>query len=329
MKYSKYLLSALLAFSALPSFSQDLGDQGGVKLVPAAKLAHPEQSALLAASMAGTRVVAVGELGVIVLSDDDGKTFRQAKSVPISFTLTTVTFVDAKHGWAAGHGGAILATSDAGETWTVQRIDTQTDQPLFSIYFKSPETGYAVGLWSLYLKTEDGGKTWNQVSLPPSPGRSKADRNLYQLFGSGESLYLASEQGSVIQSNDQGQNWKYLDTGYAGSWWAGTASNDNSILVGGMRGNLYRSSDHGATWGHIDTGSKKSITGFLVDGNKIFAHGLDGLLICSSDNGKTFRQVDTSIKGAFTAAAQSKRSIMLFSKSGYLGSVRNDCGDNH
>ena len=66
---------------------------------------------------AGSSIVAVGEYGNVVLSDDDGKTWRQAKSVPTQVTFTAVAFVDDKNGWAVGHDTVILHTSDAGETW--------------------------------------------------------------------------------------------------------------------------------------------------------------------------------------------------------------------
>ncbi|ODV41971.1 hypothetical protein AWV79_31155 [Cupriavidus sp. UYMMa02A] len=73
----------------------------------------------LSVTLAGERLVSAGERGVILLSDDNGKTWRQAK-VPVSAALTRVRFVDSRNGWAVGHGGVVLATRDAGETWQKQ-----------------------------------------------------------------------------------------------------------------------------------------------------------------------------------------------------------------
>ncbi|HJV93238.1 MAG TPA: glycosyl hydrolase, partial [Azonexus sp.] len=82
------------------------------------RAAAPSSAATLApmlgAARAGQRIVAVGDYGIVLLSDDQGKTFRQAASVPISSTLTAVSFADARNGWAVGHWGAILRTSDGG-----------------------------------------------------------------------------------------------------------------------------------------------------------------------------------------------------------------------
>ena len=124
---------------------------------------------ILSSARAGKRIVAVGNHGIVLLSDTDGADFRQAKSVPVRSTLTAVFFVDEKTGWAVGQWGVVLRTDDAGESWTLQRHDTSVDQPLFSVWFRDRQRGYAVGLWSLLIETADGGKTWTQVTLPPPP----------------------------------------------------------------------------------------------------------------------------------------------------------------
>ena len=63
--------------------------------------------------------LAVGERGIVLLSDDSGMTWRQAR-VPVSVSLTAVQFVDAEQGWAVGHLGVVLHTEDGGETWHKQ-----------------------------------------------------------------------------------------------------------------------------------------------------------------------------------------------------------------
>jgi photosystem II stability/assembly factor-like uncharacterized protein len=173
---------------------------------------------MLSASLTEGHIVAVGERGVVLLSDDSGKTFRQARSVPVSSTLTGVSFVDRERGWAVGQWGVVLRTLDAGETWSIQRWDTSVDQPLFSVYFKNANEGFAVGLWSLMLHTADGGATWSTVQLPPPPGAKKADRNLYRIFADAKGdLFVTCEQGRVMRSSDGGVTWTYVETGYTGS----------------------------------------------------------------------------------------------------------------
>jgi photosystem II stability/assembly factor-like uncharacterized protein len=75
---------------------------------------------LLAVTKAGDRLVAVGEFGHVIHSDDRGQTWTQADHVPTQVTLTAVDFADDKNGWAVGHDRTIIATADGGKTWSLQ-----------------------------------------------------------------------------------------------------------------------------------------------------------------------------------------------------------------
>lgn len=239
---------------------------------------------MLGSTWAGTRAVAVGDRGVVLLSDDGGARWRQARSVPVSFTLTSVSFADAQHGWAVGHGGTVIVTRDGGETWRVQRVVTTEDRPLFSVHFFDAHSGVAVGLWSLVLVTSDGGETWQERPLQPMPGARKADLNLLGLFaGTDGVLFAAAERGQVLRSDDRGATWTYLSTGYSGSLWCGAVLADGALLVGGQRGTLLRSEDHGQTWKPLRLDTKSSVTGIAAAARGVTLVGLDGLLARSGD----------------------------------------------
>jgi Photosynthesis system II assembly factor YCF48 len=275
-----------------------------LKITPARIGPVAKTSMILAATWAGNRVIAVGEHGVVLLSDDAGHAFRQAKSVPVSSTLNSVNFVDAKVGWAVGHWGAILKTIDGGETWKLQRSDVKVDQPLFSVYFKNAHEGWAVGLWSLLLTTRDGGATWDSVSLPNPPGASKADRNLFCIFPDRSGgLAISAERGAIIRSEDDGKTWAYVDTGYKGSLWAGTVLDDGTWLTGGLRGSILRSADQGQSWQASPTGTKSSITQIIQgEDGSIVAIGLDGVVLTSLDKGVSFSTTQRPDRADITAA---------------------------
>src|SRR3569833_709988 len=84
---------------------------------PAAIVANAAQAPLLSIARAGRRIVAVGDHGVVLLSDDEGAHFRQAHAVPSQALLTSVCFLDDKQGWAAGHDGNKQQTDERGENW--------------------------------------------------------------------------------------------------------------------------------------------------------------------------------------------------------------------
>jgi photosystem II stability/assembly factor-like uncharacterized protein len=288
---------------------------------PAAQAPQAARAALLASAKAGARLVAVGERGIVMLSDDDGKTFRMARDVPVDVTLTSVSFVDAQRGWAVGHWGVILCTLDGGATWAVQRQDPQVDRPLFAVHFFDARHGVATGLWSLVLTTRDGGASWQSVALPPPDGAKKADLNLLGLFADERGrVFAAAERGMVLRSDDRGATWTYAATGYKGSFWTGLALPGGVLLAGGLRGSLYRSADDGRSWARVDTASRSSITAMAAHADVVRAVGLDGLVLRSTDRGATFAVEVRPDRAALTAVTlTSTGRAVYFSRQGVLG----------
>jgi photosystem II stability/assembly factor-like uncharacterized protein len=307
-------LSLLLSCSAFAAEAP-----ASPKLQPAEITAAATGAMILSAARAGKRIVAVGNHGIVLLSDTDGGEFRQAASVPVRSTLTAVFFIDEKTGWAVGHWGIVLRTDDAGENWKVQRADTSVDQPLFSVHFRDKDHGWAVGLWSLLISTDDGGKTWTPVRLPAPPGAKKADRNLQKIFSNRMgTLFIAAEQGMVLKSYD-GESWSYLNTGYKGTFWTGIVLNNGTLLVGGLRGTIYRSTDDGRTWRESKSERKSSITDFAETGGKVVAAGLDGVLLESVDGGASFQGTQRDDRLPHTAlCVNGSGKLLKFSKQGIV-----------
>jgi len=187
------MAAALLAVPACLGAARRRGRRGAggdvakfvkeLRQLPAMHLASPTRAGMLSATSAGKRIVAVGDHGTVLLSDDDGRTWRQAHDVPTRLMLTSVCFTDDMRGWAAGHWGVVLHTEDGGDSWKLLRQDTSVDQPLFSVYFMDRKQGLVVGLWSLALRTSDGGLHWTSVNMPAPPGRQSRPEPLPDLPG--------------------------------------------------------------------------------------------------------------------------------------------------
>lgn len=295
---------------------------GPLEPTPATISPIATQAAMLAATWAGQRAVSVGDNGTILLSDNHGASFQQAQSVPVSSTLTGVSFTDDKHGWVVGHWGAILATVDGGEQWQIQRLALTEDRPLFAVHFFDIKQGLAVGLWSLVLTTQDGGKTWTEQKPNPMD-KSLSDLNLLSLFPDIKGgVYATSERGRLLHSTDAGRSWDYLDTGYEGSLWCGRQLVGGTLLVGGQRGTMLRSEDDGKTWVRVPIGRKSSITSIDVSGREVIAVGLDGLQMKSLDGGHTFTDIAAPNRESLTAAlATEDGKWLLFSRHGIVHQV--------
>ena len=280
-------------------------------------IAHIEKVAIIAATLAGKRIVAAGDYGIIVLSDD-GKKFRQAKSVPTRTVLTSVFFLNDRQGWAAGHDGTILTTSDGGENWQVQRAEPGKDRVLMSIWFENAQHGLAVGQFGLALETDDGGKTWKERKLVDGEA---GERHLFQIFAGPDGLaFVAAEAGTLLRTTDGGRTWKAIQTDNKGSFWTGLVQKDGNVIAAGMRGHVYRSADKGLTWSAVPSGTQQSITGILShEDGSIHLFGNSGVLLLSSqDHVMSFKLMSRVDRSNITAAVSVGQKDYLFSLNGLL-----------
>jgi|CXWK01.1.fsa_nt_gi photosystem II stability/assembly factor-like uncharacterized protein len=271
-----------------------------------------ERLLLIDASRQGSRVVAVGDRGYIVISDDDGKSWRRAKS-PAAPLLTAIEFLDAKHGWAVGHDSVILATQDGGETWTQQFAAPAEQRPLLDVIFVSKDTGYAIGAYSAFYETGDGGKSWNPRKVIPD------DKHLNAFVRLPEGrLLILGEAGTILVSPDEGKTWSPIASPYKGSLFGGLVAEDGSLVVFGLRGNIYRSPDGGKTWKAIDNASTATLMGGskLPDGALVIA-GNGGTVLVSRDNGQSFVPLVTESTKAFAKAVLgSANAVVLIGETG-------------
>ncbi len=110
------LMVALLVPASMVSAETPFRD---VLDMPAAPSKLAAKSLLIGVALAGERIVGVGPHGHIVYSDDQGKSWVQA-AVPVSSDLVAVHFPTRQKGWAVGHDGVVLHSSDSGATWSKQ-----------------------------------------------------------------------------------------------------------------------------------------------------------------------------------------------------------------
>lgn len=252
--------------------------------VPALKTDAAPTSLLLDVTRVGERLVAVGERGHIVLSDDRGKTWTQAE-VATRAHLNAVVFIDPKRGWAVGEDAVILHSEDGGDHW--QRLfdarDADMQGPLLDLcLIKNGQEGFAVGVFNKIYHTADGGKSWQDWY-------DHVDNiDEWHLFAiaaaSDEVIYIASEKGLVFRSVDGGEQFKPLQTPHNGSFHGILVQRGpdglDRIVLSGVGGVVYVSKDSGRTWQKLDTGTQAGLSGgtWLDDGSAVIV-GHDGMVL--------------------------------------------------
>lgn len=323
-----------LAFACcLSSANADVLDKPAVTSEKAATLVQ------LSVARAGNRLVSVGERGVILLSDDNGNRWRQAK-VPVSVALTRVRFVDDRNGWVVGHSGVVLATRDGGESWSMQLDGTRAartelaaakreegdasrrtadarqlvedgaDKPFLDVRFSDAQHGIAVGAYGMAFRTEDGGRSW--LSFMGSLAAADA-RHLYAIVPTRDALLLLGEQGTVLASTDGGRQFRRIDFPGKGTLFGAVSSaSGQTILAYGLKGNVYRSADAGMHWERVEL-PPVSITA----GTRLGAGGF--LLV--DESGQTYRSDDDGRQFRAAARGQPMTDIALAADGALVGST--------
>ncbi len=264
------------------------------------------RSLLLDAQRIGQSLVAVGEWGHILLSDDNGVSWEQAQ-VPTRATLTGVYFVNRQHGWAVGHDQVILRTLDGGRSWQLVYQNPEAESPLLDVFFLNQQRGYAIGAYGEFLETADSGESWQYRPI------GEDDWHLNQISAANtQRLYIAAESGTLYRSDDAGETWLSISPPYEGSFFGCLPLTADQLLLFGLRGTLLRSEDAGESWTELETGTEASLTSGLrlADGSIVIA-GLAGTLLISQDGGHRFELHQEADRKGFAAVLQAADGSMV------------------
>jgi photosystem II stability/assembly factor-like uncharacterized protein len=320
------LLATLLLLPHSTAWGAARGETYDVLDLPAVVSDRATQARLFGITRAGDRLVAVGQRGFILYSDDWGGSWQQA-SVPVRSTLLTSYFINAQKGWAAGHDGVVLHSSDGGETWTKQldgyeaadigiqhyqslladdpesesyqamademmfAAEQGADRPFFCIWFESEQSGLVLGAYSMSMRTNDGGATWEPALLNHTDFRF---RHLFDYEITPDKRFVVGEMGLVWIQDQPLTGMRSANLPYDGSIYTIVSNSAGELIVAGLRGNAFRSADQGETWTAVNLPTSASVVGSirLGDGRIVLATQT-GELLLSDDDGQSFDKLAT------------------------------------
>jgi photosystem II stability/assembly factor-like uncharacterized protein len=149
-----------------------------------------------AAFAAATRVVAAGQAGATVLSDDAGVTFA-----PVGHSLDGVySRVRSGQGalWAAGSVGRLARSTDGGATWA--NVGVSTSENVVDVAFPTAGTGYALDAAGSVLRTDNGGSSWRLLD-------TGSTRRPNALAATSASVVLLFGPRGILRSGDGGDQF--------------------------------------------------------------------------------------------------------------------------
>jgi photosystem II stability/assembly factor-like uncharacterized protein len=277
-------------------------------LLPSMKSHKASSSMLIDVANVNGRLVAVGERGHVLYSDDNGDTWSQA-DVPVRVTLTAVDFPTAQKGWVVGHDGVVLHSEDAGLTWEKQlegtkindMVVTQLKQMIDAQTRKLESAEQELGedqLAAIGNQLEDMREDLENLEFALIGAEEAVEegptRPLMDLWfkNDREGLVIGSF-GLMLGTTDAGKTWKplldRLDNPEGYHYYAITRSGEDLFIAGEM-GLLFRSDDLGKTWQRLESPYDGSYFGIIgsPEGDFVIAFGLRGSTFYSYDRGKSW-----------------------------------------
>lgn len=319
---------------------------------PAIAVRVPDKVVLIALANAGARLLAVGEHGVIIYSDDSGKTWTQAR-VPVDVTLTALGFATPFQGWAVGHYGTILHTADGGATWQLQLNGVQANQltlaaaklaeadhatgpaiplaqlraahflangpdmPFLSVLAQSASSVTVFGAYRMVMHSDDGGKSWADWSLRIG---DRLSNHLYDAAMIGNEICVAGESGHVFCSSNNGASFPAVTSPGPATLLGILPVGAGGMLVFGVAGLAELSSNAGKTWRSVNLGAQSNLTcGRVLKSGVILLGAEDGSLYVSRDHGSHFQPLTQSEPMAiFDLAQAADGNIVLVGSGGVM-----------
>ena len=249
-----YLLCLVVALTIGYTFSPKAAPQAQV---PATR---PDRVQINGLVNLGSRVIAVGERGSILLSDDQGVSWQAVSgATQRNATLTAVLALDDRRVLAVGHDGWILRSLDAGSSWQEMHHDSDLGEPLLGIWSGGGDKVLAFGSFGKFYQSADAGKTW----VPQALDIDSAHLNS-MAGGSDGRRMLVGEQGLVLRTDDAGKHWQTLPAFYNGSLFGIVRLGADNWVAYGMRGHVFVSHDFGNSWAQVKVGNQLPLYGHVL-----------------------------------------------------------------
>ena len=298
-------------------------------LLPAVKSRLAPTSILIDVTNTGKRLVAVGERGHILLSDDEGQSWSQA-DVPVSVTLTAVCFPTPDKGWAVGHDGIVLHSADGGRSWVKQLDGSQINVAIHEqvgrmLRAKEDELANVedpVAKEHLEYDLENLQFFANDAQMAVDEGPTRPFMDIW--FKNDLEGIIVGSFGMILHTVNGGKEWQpIIDRieNFDGYHYYAITPVGAALFIVGERGMLFRSTDDGNSWQRLETpydGTFFGVSG-SDDGSLVVVFGLRGNAFTSLDGGNRWQPANTPKGAALSDAAfLADGSLLMASNDGSL-----------
>ena len=180
-----------------------------------------------------THMWAVGDLGRIRFSSDDGATWT-AQTSNTAQPLFRVRAVDSNTLWAIGWNGTVLHTTDGGTTWIAQTNIAGITGVLRDVRVIDANNVWIAGLTGIIARTTNGGGSWT--------GMTSGTTDYYGISGpSINSATIVGAGGVIKTTTDSGATWTTQTSGTSNDIRAIRVIGNGTRWLAGLTGTVLKS----------------------------------------------------------------------------------------
>jgi photosystem II stability/assembly factor-like uncharacterized protein len=224
----KWMRAGLYVSDATPVAAKATTTTKGKKAAPATKAAATKKAPMLSAFLVNDMAFGNGTwyaatTGGVLMSADEGKTWKNAGSDPLSRKLAQSVEVsaDGNEVWAIAEHN-LLVSSNKGQTWDAQELSFASAGNL-RIHRVDDTALFITTNMGLY-GTHDGGKTWQRAEV--------RELSFQSVAGNNNALVATLQKHGLVVSFDNGKSWQKMDDPLSQSYFPAVwTRHDGSIVA--------------------------------------------------------------------------------------------------
>ncbi len=283
----------------------------------------PATAVLNGVTLAGPRIIGVGQLGHVVYSDNGGKNWTQA-GVPVSSDLLAVHFPTPQKGWAVGHDGVVLHSTDSGVTWIKQFDGRAAAQVMESHYLnKSACTGcHSAPELPPSAKAGEGEPSGLMEELKRFSTQGPDKPFLDVWFENETTGYIVGAFSLIFRTNNGGKSWiplyDRIDNPKRYHLYS-IRPVGKELFITAEQGSVFKLDSKTGHFAAIKTPYAGTFFGVTGKAGVVIAFGMRGNVFRSGDDGASWQKIETGVPaGLVSGAVTNDGRIVLVSQGGQV-----------
>lgn len=194
-----------------------------------------------------------------------------------------VDFINPDTGWAVGLWGAVIKTTNAGQSW--KTIPTPTGEILLKVHSYNGQVVMAVGHNGTILLSSDGGESFSLLT-------GITTQELWGVKMLNDTLgWICGRNNTLLKTTDAGLSWQAVVTGYNYHYWQFDFLTEDYFMIACSQGRVLKTTNGGQSFTEYQAGSTQDLyTIDIIDSLHIAAAGNYGKNVYSSDGGATWTE---------------------------------------